>query len=174
MNFPLHANRGSVNQHVLSKLLSIYNSETAYYSVFQCTKLQGTHRQWVCSVHINKEQGCSGNSLVLEGLERLHLHHLQHRIKWKIHYNDSAQWTEQTIIIGIVQTWGEYVKQMIKTINKCKNKRGNINKDNEIALTWSRVALWDTAGTHSRIRRTRPDFTSFRVYHWNRDVHLLN
>lgn len=35
----------------------------------------------------------------------------------------------------------------------------------QVALTWSRVALWDRVCTHSSIRRTRPDFTSLREYH---------
>jgi hypothetical protein len=36
-----------------------------------------THRQWVGSVHIDKEESSRGNSLVLVGLERLQLQHLE-------------------------------------------------------------------------------------------------
>lgn len=156
-------------------MLSIYDSETAH--LLSYTKLQGTHRQWVCSVQVNKEQGCRGNSLVLVGLERLHLHYLQQRIKWKIHYNDSAlkcrvNWEGDHIwnsadVGGIGNTNDKDYKYMHEGT---KHKQMIFEK---IALTWSRVSLRETAGTHSSIRRMRPDFTSFRVYHWNRDVHLM-
>lgn len=35
--------------------------------------------------------------------------------------------------------------------------------------TWSSLTGCDTAGTHSRIKWTFPDFTPFRVYHCNTD-----
>ena len=36
------------------------------------------------------------------------------------------------------------------------------------ALTWRSLAAVETVGTHSSTRWTRPDFTSSRVYHWDR------
>lgn len=42
----------------------------------QSNKLAKTHRQRLCLLHQYKEEGCSRNSLVTEGLEGLHLHHL--------------------------------------------------------------------------------------------------
>ena len=41
----------------------------------------------------------------------------------------------------------------------------------EMILTWSSLFGSDTVGTHSSTRWTRPDFTSFRVYHWNTAIH---
>lgn len=42
----------------------------------QNNKLPRTHRQRVCLFHQDEEEGCSRNSLVMERLEGLHLHHL--------------------------------------------------------------------------------------------------
>lgn len=57
--------------------------------------------------------------------------------------------------------------------SKCRNERIGQEKKNRCLLTWSSVALWDTVGTHSSIRRTAPDLTSFKVNHWRRGTHLL-
>lgn len=42
----------------------------------QSNKLPRTHRQRVCSLDQDEEEGCSRNGLVVERLEGLHLHHL--------------------------------------------------------------------------------------------------
>lgn len=110
---------------------------------------------------LQKEQPCSGRTGQTAAASPAAVEEIKHKHRAVSQSAVMSRVDEAGGIFGREQTKKKIkkIKHYVKKTDEKKNATGCFS------LTRSSVALWDTVGTHSSMRRTAPDLTSSRVNH---------